>query len=356
MKSYTTDGKVVHLSKTEQINDKLSRILGSKFVEYRDEWDRANRLELVTEFPLFLQLDMNQECNFECPHCIVGDMSVAKKYYSGAPLSWEKYKIIVDEGREHGCPSISLQGNNEPLMIKDLEKYIEYAHNNGFMDIMINSNASPLTEKRAKSILDSGLTRIRFSLDAADKSTFEKIRLGGRYDQVIRNIDRFLEIKEKGGYNLPVTGVSFCHQKDNENQVESFIKQWQDKVDMVTIQKYMPPAPEPGYDKFYPSAQKDNDQIVSKGFKCPQPFQRVTIRNSEITPCCAAISSQLKIGEVGKTTIYEAWNSKGMQKLRKLHIEGRWYDNPVCKVCIEMSDPKAKFYTSKAIELDMDLS
>jgi MoaA/NifB/PqqE/SkfB family radical SAM enzyme len=342
MKSYTTDGKVVHFSKEEQINDKLSRILGDRFKDYRAEWDKVNQLELVTKFPLFLQLDMNQDCNFECPHCIVGDMSIANKYYNGDPLTWNQYKSIVDEAKEHNCPSISLQGNNEPLLIKDLEKYIKYAHDNGFIDIMINTNASPLTEKRAKSILDSGLTRIRFSLDAADKETFEKIRLGGRYDQVVRNIERFLELKEKGGYKLPVTGVSFCLQKDNEHQVDDFIKQWEDRVDMVTIQKFMPPAPEHGFDRFYPSGQEDNSQILTKGFKCPQPFQRVAIRNSEITPCCAAISGGLKIGEIGEDKIFDAWNSTGMQELRKLHMEGRWYDNDVCKTCVEMSDPQAK--------------
>ena len=53
-KSYTTDGKVVHLSKDEEINVKLGRIIGKKFVDYRKKWDAANRFELVTDFPLFL--------------------------------------------------------------------------------------------------------------------------------------------------------------------------------------------------------------------------------------------------------------------------------------------------------------
>jgi len=212
MKTYTTDGKVVHFSKEEQLNDKLIRLIGGKFGEYRAKWDKASSFDLVTDFPLFLQLDMNQECNFSCPHCIVGEKSVADRYYNGDPLSWEKFKSIVDEGQEHNCPSISLQGNNEPLLIKDLEKYIKYAENHGFIDIMINSNASAMTEKRAKSMLDSGLTRIRFSIDAADEIAFNKIRIGGRYNQVIKNIERFLDLKEKGGYKLPITGVSFCRQ------------------------------------------------------------------------------------------------------------------------------------------------
>ncbi len=101
----------------------------------------------------------------------------------------------------------------EPLLIKDFEKYIEYCSKKGFKDIMINTNASAMTERRAKTILDAGLTRIRFSIDAATKDTFEKIRVGGRYKQVINNIHRFLDIKERYGYKLPITGVSFVGKK-----------------------------------------------------------------------------------------------------------------------------------------------
>ena len=52
-KIYTTDGKVKHLSKDEDINEKLSKIIGSKFIDYRKKWDLANNFELETDFPLF---------------------------------------------------------------------------------------------------------------------------------------------------------------------------------------------------------------------------------------------------------------------------------------------------------------
>ena len=64
VKEYSTDGKVRHFSTEEDINQKLIKIIGKKFEEYRTTWDKANRFELVTDFPLFLHLDMNQECNY----------------------------------------------------------------------------------------------------------------------------------------------------------------------------------------------------------------------------------------------------------------------------------------------------
>ena len=72
-KKYTTDGKVVHLSSESDINEKLSKILGKRFIEYRKKWDLANNLSLITEFPLFLHIELNQTCNYRCPHCIIGN-------------------------------------------------------------------------------------------------------------------------------------------------------------------------------------------------------------------------------------------------------------------------------------------
>ena len=154
-KKYTTDGKVVHLSNDEEINVKLGKIIGKKFIDYRKKWNDANNF-IAPDFPLFLQIELNQTCNFKCPHCIIGNKKLVEKYYSTEEIDFNVYKRIVDEGSDYGCPSISPQGNNEPFLMKDLEKYIQYAHMKGFINIMLNNNASALTERRSKSLLDNG--------------------------------------------------------------------------------------------------------------------------------------------------------------------------------------------------------
>ena len=55
-KEYTTDGRVKHLSTEDDINDKLGKIIGDKFIQYRKKWDAVNRMEIITDFPMFLQL------------------------------------------------------------------------------------------------------------------------------------------------------------------------------------------------------------------------------------------------------------------------------------------------------------
>jgi radical SAM protein with 4Fe4S-binding SPASM domain len=338
-KEYSTDGKVRHLSNEEDINVKLSKIIGPKFVEYRKKWDAVNRMEIVTDFPMFLQLDMNQKCNYKCPHCIIGHKKEVEEYYEGEYLTFEDFKKIVDEGSEYGCPSLSPQGNNEPFLIKDLHKYINYAHKKGFIDIMLNNNGSSIPIKRAQEILDSGLTRIRFSLDAITPETYKKVRVGSiPLEKVIKNIEDFLNLKEKGGYKLPVVGVSFCKVKQNEHEVDQFIDFWKDKVDLVSIQKFMPPTTNKEKYKEYYSSDQYYEKPVEK-FHCVQPYQRLTFRNEYMYPCCVSFNKDLKLGSIKTDTIYNAWNSKKMNELRELHKKGDYSKNKTCKDCVNLIYP-----------------
>lgn len=340
LKTYTTDNKVIHRSKFEDINEKLSKILGKPFIEYRKKWDLVNKLELVTDFPLFLHLDLFQVCNYKCPHCNISNPKALADQYDGeisTKMDFEKYKRIVDEGSEYKCPSIEPQGINEPLLVKDFEKYVKYASDRGFIDIMINTNASALTKNKSQKLLDSGITRLRFSLDAATAETYKKVRVGSLpLKKIINNIETFLELKEKGNYKLPITGVSMCVMKANQHEKELFEKFWIDKVDMVSFQSFTPMNYEGDFSSFFPDNflknNLDKEKIID--FKCPQPFQRVVIKNNNITACCNTFSNQLSLGKL-ENGIYNAWNSKLANHLRELHRCGKYYENPTCKRCID---------------------
>ena len=337
--SYTTDGRVKHYSKEDEINDKLGSILGEKFVKYREVWDAANRFEIVTEYPLFVQFDIHQKCNLRCAQCLHRYPDRLKEFYGGEEaLSWNGYKRVVLESEEHNCPSITLCGLGEPLTMPNFENYIKYAHKHGFMDIMINTNATLLTEERARGLLDCGLTRLRFSIDAASPETYARVRGKDYYHRVVKNIEKFLELKEKMGYRLPVTGVSFCELSINEHEMDSFIEFWEDKVDMVTTQRFYPMILEKELNVLYPSCQVGHAEDLAS-FRCVQPFQRVVIQNQEIRPCCF-LDKNLKIGNIKKDTIYGSWHSEKMNGIRELCRTGRYDKNKGCSNCTGLLFPR----------------
>ena len=336
-KLYTTDGKVRWFTNENDINDKLISLLGEPFEEYRKQWDAANRFELESKFPLFLQIETNQICNLKCPSCPIGQPDASKKYISSEQMSWETYQKIILEGEKYGCPSCEPQGTNEPLLDPNLEKQIKFASDHGFIDIMLNSNATVLSESRARSMLKSGLTRIRFSLDAATKETYEKVRLGGKFDVTMKNIERFLEIKKEENFELPVVGVNFCKTKFNEHEEEKFIEKWIDKVDFIVIQEFQAPELENDYTEFLPSKSNYRQEVLQTEFHCQQPWQRVLIRSSgEVCPCCAFFSTELSLGNLKNHSIHELWNGKEMHDLRQIHKNGNFGENSWCKKCVNV--------------------
>jgi radical SAM protein with 4Fe4S-binding SPASM domain len=331
---YTTDEQVRWYSTEEEINSKLSSIIGKKFEAYREKWESANNFELKTDFPLFLQVETHQICNLRCPSCPIGIPEAYDKYISTERMDWNVYQKIILEGEKYGCPSLEPQGTNEPFLDNNLENYIKFASEHGFIDIMLNTNGTLLSEERSKKFLKSGITRIRFSLDAATKETYEKVRAGAKFDVTMKNIERFLEIKKQGNYELPVVGVNFCKTSYNEHEEEAFIEQWMDKVDFVVIQEFQPPDTDHDYSHFLSATSEYRDNVM-KEFKCQQPWQRVQVRsNGEICPCCAFFSTELSLGNIKEKSIYEMWNGEKMNDLRELHKDGRYAENPWCKKCV----------------------
>ena len=68
-------------------------------------------------------------------------------------------------------------------------------------------------------------------------------------------------------------------------------------------------------------------------------------------PCCYSLVMGDKgtknydnfvLGNINKISIYDAWNSEKMKKLRRLQVEGKFNQNPTCKMCVKFTFPTKK--------------
>ena len=81
----------------------------------------------------------------------------------------------------------------------------------------------------------NNLQELGVSIDGASKETYEKLRLGGNWDKVRRNLDCIAELKEKHNFRFI---LHFVVQKDNYHEMEDIIhlsKQY--NVDRVWLNK-----------------------------------------------------------------------------------------------------------------------
>ena len=284
--------------------------------EFRRRYHRAARLEGVGGFPLQIDFELNSTCQMKCAFCTHGQRKVEKKI-----LSFETFKRVIDEGAGHGLVSIKLNYINEPLLNKDLPRYIEYARSKGVLNTYFATNGLLLTEDMSRRLIAAKLSKVMISLDAATAETFYKMRASHRFDEITANICRLIELRTELGVDYPLVRVNFLETEINAHEGEAFRDMWTGVADML------------GYQKQVNRPGVADVQTAPAGFGCAFPFKLMTVDASgHILPCCTFSGREMPLGHVDNISIAQAW--AGASELRQLHKDGKYQQNPICKHCI----------------------
>jgi MoaA/NifB/PqqE/SkfB family radical SAM enzyme len=92
-----------------------------------------------------------------------------------------------------GVERLTLQGLGEPMLAPHLVEMVREAAARGIR-VGFNTNATLLSRRRGRELLDAGLGWLHISLDGATAATYEAIRDGADFDRVTRNIGGFMEL------------------------------------------------------------------------------------------------------------------------------------------------------------------
>ena len=339
--SYEYSGTVVNKVKMyshENFHDALIDRFGDSFREYRTNWDRAGAAGYLPEFPLFLDVEPEYRCNLKCTSCVFSIPEDENPYLNDDQMDLETFGQICEEGARYGLPAITVSNNNEGLMDKYVFDRIEIARSNGIMDIFVGTNGLLLKPTVADRLIDSGLTRLLVSIDAASPETYLKTRMNKGYDRVIENCQVFLDKRNARGLRLPLLRVSMVKTSANEHEVEDFREFWSDKADIISIQDYIPTKPTHAENVALTPSDREpypEDVIPRKSEKfCGSLWQRFTIRaNGDIYACCH-MKYELKVGNLSEMSLHEAWHSEFMNGLRDIHQSGMYQCMKLCSKCL----------------------
>ncbi len=313
------------LSRNDIENDITSH-LGEKYAEYRKAWDNSSNLENGTPaFPIHLDIELNDMCNQSCVMC---PRNEAKHENNGYELNTKKslteesvMQIILD-GASKGLKSINFGAFAEPLIHKGLWNLIKNSHENGVVDSRVITNGL-LLHKYINEVFSSGLINLFVSLDAHSSETYSKIR-GKGYDRVRQNLLEVVQAKKDRGSFFPIIRVSWVDMAVNSHEKEAFIDYWSGIVDHVDIQTWS--------DFTRPPNQKELN--LPKKFECRSPWQRIALlANGEILPCCDFNGRNIPIGNIGESTLEDAWNSSEMQNVRTNLLNDQSSNCNACQRC-----------------------
>ncbi|MBL7069705.1 MAG: radical SAM protein [Candidatus Omnitrophica bacterium] len=158
------------------------------------------QLRLITKAekrtsPIKAMFELTYRCNLKCRHCYVVPPKDEER--GTKELTTKEVFLILDQLAAAGCLNLGFTGG-EPFLRNDIFDILRYAKTKGF-NIIVLTNGTLITPKKADSLKELGLNKIDISFHASDKEIFDWFtKTPGTYKKVLNAVkllrDRGIEV------------------------------------------------------------------------------------------------------------------------------------------------------------------
>lgn len=274
-------------------------------------------------YPSQLAIEPVHGCNAHCIMCPQKNALRPKGILKTAHLS-----LMLEKIRQWGAPIslITHAGLGEPLLDKELEQKILrdkaiFPH----AKVIVYSNGALLTLERARSLLESGVDVLSFSLNALHATTYHHIT-GLNREVTYTNILNLLELRERLRAFTQVNVSCIPIAELTEQEQEEFKNFWRGKVNGVVV----PPVINWGGD--WGAVEKS----TTKRLPCNFIFSVLMVDwDGTVKRCCEDYDSKYPMGNLLNQDPSEIFNSIMMTEQRKSQIQDNFFMPPICRYCVE---------------------
>jgi MoaA/NifB/PqqE/SkfB family radical SAM enzyme len=175
------------------------------------------RTSIASELPRQIYIEVTNRCNSLCASCpLTYDhfLPFEPKHH----LTWPQFRRIVDQ-----LPQLEravLHGIGEPLLNPELPRFVAHLKQRG-AQVLFNTNALLLDERRGDALCAAGLDELRVSLDAATPQLYHRLRGIDKFDQIVANLDAFMT--RHGGRECPRVSLWFVGMRENLDELPAFV-------------------------------------------------------------------------------------------------------------------------------------
>ena len=164
----------------------------------------------------YVSINIDESCNLACPSC--RKTKVYRTNGDDFDARRNLVMLLLDLINKFDLPiEIMMSGNGDPfasLIYRPLLLGMEPKEN---VNIRFLTNGLLLKKLMPKMKVKESIRHLDISIDAGDRDTYEKVRLGGKWETLIENLDYV-----KHNMDCEVT-LKFVLQKDNLDSLENFV-------------------------------------------------------------------------------------------------------------------------------------
>jgi radical SAM protein with 4Fe4S-binding SPASM domain len=292
----------------------------------------------VSPLPKVIRIEPAGLCNLRCIHCPNKDTEPASK----GIMSTETFTKIIEELKTlPALPVIVLYHGGEPLLNRSFFDMVRQLRDIGAEYIKTVSNGMLLNDEKITQLIESGIDSIEFSLDGMSPEENNRIRQGGNYDIVVKNIKKLIKKKEELGADKPELFITNCQiptvedlKKHSEVQIPPFLleefKEEKGKIDFKSTYMLVWSGFDLG-DDYQLLGNEHTESQETKNY-CEHTAEMMSIRwNGDVVPCCYDITSAYIIGNIVQHSLSEIWNNQRYRALRKTINQRKFI--PMCNSC-----------------------
>lgn len=291
------------------------------FLHHRYKYDVFPEKKILDSFPPCIQIEPSSICNLRCKFCYQTDKSFSdsKSPHMGI-MSLNMFKSIVD-AIENKVQFVTFASRGEPLLCKELPQMLEYAKNK-FLSLKINTNALLLTEDILHSVFNNNVATLVLSIDSADESIYESLRVNGRFSVLSKKLALLNKIKNLYPNAKTIVRISGVYVS-SEQSLDKMADLWGDFVDQLVYVKYNP------WENIYTSDFTD----VSK--PCSDLWRRLFVWQDGSINCCDSDykSTLMKNMSFSDLSLTEIWHHSLYENYRKIHLTNMRNTLEPCSRC-----------------------
>ena len=251
-------------------------------------------------------------------------------------MEWGLYVKIIDEIAKHPGTAIVPFFRGESMLHPKFVEMMTYAKEKGIGPIQFTTNGTRMKPEYARALVDLKIDFVSFSVDSADPEAYAAIRVNGKLEETLANIDYFCQYKKAQQAELPEVQVSVVKTKTTQDSIEQFVEFWSPKVDRVRVYE------EHSANGTFGALNDKTDP--AKRMACHKPFTDMVIYWDGTIGLCNHdwVRTEL-IESLLDKSIAEIWTGEKYRAIREAHLGNHDQLEAVCVGC----DHWKAFYVDK---------
>jgi MoaA/NifB/PqqE/SkfB family radical SAM enzyme len=331
---------------------------GAMQVAYRLGLSKVmTRWPQLAPVPRNIEIEVTTVCDKKCVFC--EHTHWEKGSQDIRHLKFDEFKHIVDQ-----LPNVrwvNLTGEGSAFLNKDYFRMLRYLREKYETSIYLVDHLSDLTKEELDELIDI-VDGIYVSIDGATKETYEKIKVGCSFANVLNNLKYIIQRKKELKQYKPDLNIRYVVVKDNLHEAPVFI----DLINSIATKKdidvgminftgllffdrikqwYVDKYPQELVEELRKRTKKGIpfrfehcvDELNPPPHKCYAWMEPYIMMGGHVLPCCSVLMSNNRpflrkyaFGNVFEQDFKEIWNSERYRTFRKTITNP---DKPVPILC-----------------------